>query len=162
MNRRAISVALLCLTLPRVPSVDARTVNPPKACQPLNDTRVRVLFDNWNKALEDRTGKSVTALYAHDATLLPTLEVGPYTKRNDEILHYFEHFVLRNPVATIDEQHRFIKIHPGVAYDIGLYSFLVDGETTKQREVVKARYTFIYECEQGLWRISHHHSSKEP
>jgi uncharacterized protein (TIGR02246 family) len=163
VNRRATITAVLCLAAASIPvSVTARTTLPPRVCQPLTKPRVRALFDTWNKALEDQTAKSVTALYGNDATLLPTVEVGPYTKPSEQFFDYFKHFVERHPVATIDEASRFITIRGNLAYDIGLYDFLVDGEDGQNGETIKARYTFIYECEQGVWRIAHHHSSKQP
>jgi hypothetical protein len=113
---------------------------------------VKALFVQWNEALGDPTANKVVALCANDATLLPTVENGPYILENEPftkangLKEYFVHFVERKPVATIDEAKRFIKVGCNIAYDIGLYSFEVNGEHATNRETIRARYTFIYSC----------------
>jgi uncharacterized protein (TIGR02246 family) len=166
MNRRSSIVACLGLALAAIAvpaTVNARTGNPPQKCEEVDTGKVKALFVKWDKALEDITAAKVVALYAQDATLLPTVENGPYTTPA-EIKKYFVHFVARKPVATIDDSKRVIKLGCNVAYDIGLYTFELNGEHTDNRETVKARYTFIYkwDARAGGWLIAHHHSSKEP
>ena len=162
MNKRTaiaacftVTVATMALTGP----ASARTAA--TACAPIDANKVKALFIRWNDALQDPTGNKVVALYADDATLLPTVENGPYTKA-DGIKQYFLHFVERKPVATIDETKRFIKVGCNVAYDIGLYSFAVNGADADHRETIKARYTFIYKWDGRRWLIAHHHSSMDP
>ena len=164
MDRRLVISACLGLLLaaPAAPtSVWARTGYTSQRCEPIDTKEVKALFVQWDKALEDSSATKVVALYANDATLLPTVENGPYTKA-DGLKEYFVHFVARKPVATIDETKRFIKIGCNVAYDIGLYSFELNGEHTPNRETIKARYTFIYKWDGKRWLIAHHHSSAEP
>jgi uncharacterized protein (TIGR02246 family) len=140
-------------------TASARTAD--TRCAPIDVSKVKALFVRWNDALQDITANKVVALYADDATLLPTVENGPYTKANG-IRQYFVHFVERKPVATIDETKRFIKFGCNVAYDIGLYSFSVNGARPDNRETIRARYTFIYKWDGHRWLIEHHHSSVEP
>jgi uncharacterized protein (TIGR02246 family) len=166
MNRRSSIAACLGLVLAAITApaaVSARTANPPQKCEEIDTGKVKALFVKWDKALEDITAKEVVALYARDATLLPTVENGPYTTPA-EIKKYFVHFVARKPVPTIDETKRVIELGCNVAYDIGLYTFELNGEHTDNRETVKARYTFIYKWDTRAkkWLIAHHHSSKEP
>jgi uncharacterized protein (TIGR02246 family) len=166
MNRRSSIAACLGLVLATtaIPmAASARTGNPPQKCEAIDTGKVKALFLKWDKALEDITAAKVVALYARDATLLPTVENGPYTTPA-EIKKYFVHFVERKPVPTIDETNRVIKLGCNVAYDIGLYTFELNGEHTDNRETVKARYTFIYkwDAQAGRWLIAHHHSSQEP
>jgi uncharacterized protein (TIGR02246 family) len=166
VNRRSTIVACLGLVLAATATptaVSARTANPPRKCEEIDKGKIKALFVKWDKALEDITATKVVALYAKDATLLPTVENGPYTTPA-EIKKYFVHFVERKPVATIDETKRVIKLGCNVAYDIGLYRFEVNGEHTDNRETIKARYTFIYEWDAASrsWLIAHHHSSQQP
>jgi uncharacterized protein (TIGR02246 family) len=162
-GRSATAVVLgLMLTATAVPtSVYARSGEASQRCAAIDTKGVEALFVQWSEALEDPTATKVVALYANDATLLPTVENGPYTKA-DGLKNYFVHFVALKPVPTIDQTKRFIKIGCNVAYDIGLYSFEVNGEHTPNRETIKARYTFIYKWDGKRWLIAHHHSSAEP
>jgi uncharacterized protein (TIGR02246 family) len=164
VNRRsAIALCLgLSLAVMAAPATTyARIAGTSQKCEPISVKGVKTLLVTWNEALEDPSANKVVALYANDATLLPTIENGPYTKA-DGLKEYFVHFVARKPVATIDEDKRFIKIGCNIAYDIGLYSFELDGEHTPNRETVRARYTFIYKWDGRHWLIAHHHSSAEP
>lgn len=162
MNRRTALAACFTVavaTMGLTGAASARTAATP--CEPIDANKVKALFVRWNDALQDITGNKVVALYADDATLLPTVENGPYTKA-DGIKQYFLHFVERKPVATIDETKRVIKTGCNVAYDIGLYSFSVNGAHTDNRETIRARYTFIYKWDGHRWLIEHQHSSMEP
>jgi uncharacterized protein (TIGR02246 family) len=166
MNRKSAIVACLGLVLALTvtpATVSARTANPSQKCEEIDTGKVKALFVKWDKALEDPTAAKVVALYAPDATLLPTVENGPYTTPA-EIKKYFVHFVERKPVATIDESKRVIRLGCNVAYDIGLYTFEVNGEHGDKRETIKARYTYIYKWDARTksWLIAHHHSSQQP
>ena len=157
----AAFLGLLTIAVAAPTRASARIADTATKCEPIDVRQVKVLFRHWNEALQDITATKVVALYANDATLLPTVENGPYTK-TDGLKEYFVHFVERKPVATVDETKRSIKIGCNVAYDIGLYSFEVNGEHTTNRETIRARYTFIYKWDNGRWLIAHHHSSKQP
>jgi hypothetical protein len=62
--------------------------------------------------------------------------------------------------APIDR--RIVHIGCNIAYDVGLYTFELDGDQPGTRTKVGARYTFIYAAEGGKWLIVHHHSSALP
>ncbi len=166
MNRRttmaALTGAVLAAALAASPAAYARSGAVAQKCEAIDSKGVKALFAEWNEALKDITAKKVVALYASDATLLPTVENGPYTKQDGGIQNYFLHFVELRPVATIDEAKRFIKTGCNVAYDIGLYSFQVDADHATVRDTIRARYTFIYRWDGKRWLIAHHHSSKQP
>jgi hypothetical protein len=74
-------------------------------CEDIDTKAVKLLLYKWNESLRDNSATKVLALYANDATLLPTVENGPYTK-TDGMKDYFVHFVALRPVATIDETRR--------------------------------------------------------
>lgn len=149
-----VIVAALFLGAPS--AVSARTE---AACRTIGKPQVIALFEKWNKSLLTKQTRSVLEDYAPDASLLPTVQNGPLIGR-EAIGTYFDHFLMQSPVATIDTRD----IHTGcnIAYDIGLYSFMVDGDQPGSRKQIKARYTFIYAPVHGKWLIVHHHSSAQP
>jgi uncharacterized protein (TIGR02246 family) len=129
------------------------------ACQTITRQQVLALFDRWNRALESRKPAEVVATYAPDATLLPTSQNGPLTTP-EAIGGYFTHFLELAPEAKVET--RVIRTGCNVAYDIGLYTFTVNGDQPGSRKQVKARYTLIYAPVHGKWLIEHHHSSAFP
>jgi hypothetical protein len=112
---------------------------------------------------------AVVNLYAREAVLLPTVEIGPYTNPAD-IPKYFEHFLAKKPRGAIDEATRTIRIGCNIAFDAGLYTFTYTACPQPPQPAdpncpptVKARYTYVYECyDDGGWLIAHHHSSVQP
>lgn len=128
-------------------------------CTPITERQVAGLFDHWNAALATKNPDAVVRTYARDAVLLPTVENGPLIGP-EAIRGYFVAFLKKNPMGKIDQ--RTIHIGCNVVYDVGLYTFMVDGDQPGSRVPVAARYTYIYEPRGGEWLIVHHHSSKQP
>jgi uncharacterized protein (TIGR02246 family) len=161
MRTQAAKFVVLALIggLGATASANARAPGAESACQTISKPQVIALFDKWNRALLTKRTEAVVADYAPDATLLPTVQNGPLTGP-EMIGKYFDYFLKQSPAATIDTR----VIHTGCnfAYDIGLYSFMVDGDQPGSRKQVKARYTFIYAPVHGKWLIVHHHSSALP
>lgn len=123
-------------------------------CAFITEEEVAELFERWNDSLKTKDPRKVTENYSKSAVLLPTVSDKPRTDHS-AIENYFEHFLAKSPLGTIDE--RTIKIGCDTVQDMGLYTFkFEDGRT------VQARYSFIYEFENGKWVISHHHSSMMP
>jgi len=126
-------------------------------CAPATLRLAEELFERWNDALKTGDARRVTACYAEDAVLLPTVSNVPRTN-HDEIQDYFEHFLEKKPQGTINQRN--VKFGCNKITDAGIYTFrVVDGG--KEMEV-PARYTFVYENRDGKWLIVHHHSSKMP
>ena len=125
------------------------------------------LFDRWNAKLVESGRQQdpsyVVSTYATDAILLPTCTTsGPLFNRDNGIKEYFKAFIKKHPVGKIDERARNITIDkPGcnIAFDIGLYTFEMDGEKPPERVELQARYTFVYRKIEGKWQIAHQHSS---
>jgi uncharacterized protein (TIGR02246 family) len=163
MRTRAAKFAILavaCLGYVGASSdVSARTTSTETTCHTISKTQVIALFDRWNRALLTRRTDAVVLEYAANATLLPTVQNGPLTGR-EMIGKYFDDFLKKSPAATIDT--RVIQTGCNFAYDIGLYTFVVNGDEPGSHKQVKARYTFIYEPVHGKWLIMHHHSSALP
>src|SRR5262249_18508902 len=83
-------------------------------CKPVDEAAIKQLFVRWNAALQmpspDKPSpNAVVNLYAREAVLLPTVEIGPYTNP-DDIRKYFEHFLAKKPRGAIDEATRTIRI----------------------------------------------------
>ena len=156
---RLVAAVALAALLAASQAAMARAPTRGFACHSITKDQVAALFDRWNKALATKDPDAVLATYAADATLLPTVQdgpmIGPAAMRG-----YFVAFLKRSPQGTIDQ--RVIHVGCDIAYDIGLYTFTVDGAQPGSREQVHARYTFIYAPEHGTWLIVHHHSSALP
>ena len=60
------------------------------------------LFANWNAALQTGDPDQVTALYAKDAILLPTVS-NQVRHNHAEIRDYFVNFLSKKPQGVIDE-----------------------------------------------------------
>lgn len=148
--------------------------NPPK-CGKLTEISMRSLLDQFGAAL--RTGKSQTVvdLYRNNNPLLiATLDNVPISNTRG-LTAYFDKFLLNSPDATVIQTFIF----PDGNIVAGLYNFEVNVMSEKCapkkcgptisiqcsqdcRTVVPARFTFFYECNNNIWKISHHHSSKLP
>ena len=126
-------------------------------CQPATQKLAEELFNKWNSALQTGNAKKVAALYAEDAVLLPTVSNLPRTTPS-EIEDYFVHFLEKKPYGTIKQRN--IKQGCNKLTDAGIYDFAVTSNGKK--EIVPARYTFVYEYRNNEWKIVHHHSSMMP
>ena len=125
-----------------------------QACQPVTRQQVAALFTQWNDDLLTRNPDKIVADYAPDAVLLPTVSNKARTTPA-EIRDYFVHFMAGKPSGSID--HSYIKIGCNTAQNVGTYTFkFANGK------VVHARYTYVYQWENGKWLIVHHHSSAMP
>lgn len=124
------------------------------ACAPVTQAQVGALFDRWNDSLRTLDPDKVTANYAPDGVLLPTVSNNPRSTPA-EIRDYFVKFLKGEPRGTIDK--RIIRIGCNVAQDVGTYTFKFKDGTS-----VHARYTYVYELVNGQWLIAHHHSSAMP
>lgn len=116
-------------------------------------------FRVWNEALKSRDAERISALYTDNATFLPTisdeLKAG-IAGEND----YFIHFMEKEPIGKIIEDV-IQPINEDTYVHCGMYNFTVGPKT--DREVVKARFTFVWmKDEDGNWQIVHHHSSLKP
>jgi uncharacterized protein (TIGR02246 family) len=116
---------------------------------------VRALFSLWNSALATGDSRIVASRYTKSPVLLPTVSDTPRTDF-DSVKDYFDAFLLKEPQGKIVDGH--ISIGDGWASDTGIYEFTLGATGDK----VKARYTFLYVQEEGIWKIQHHHSSVMP
>ncbi len=125
---------------------------------------IRALFDLWNDALKTQDPKQVTALYAEDGVLLPTLS-NQVRHNHAEIEDYFISFCEKRPVASMIESN--IRLHGDVAVNSGACSFELNADDGT-RVNVRVRFSFTYEKRSAWpgsgpdWRIISHHSSAFP
>lgn len=149
LPRLAVSIAVTVLSLSSPVFAQAGS-----ACAVADERQIAALFDRWNASLGTLDADKVTANYAADGVLLPTVSNQPRTT-HAQIHDYFVKFLKATPQGRIDT--RIIKIGCNVAQDVGTYTF-----TFKDNTQVQARYTYVYEWANGQWLITHHHSSVMP
>lgn len=137
--------------------IDTASSSESVTCQPATKKLAEELFKKWNDALQTGSAKNVTNLYAEDAILLPTVSNLPRTTPA-EIEDYFNHFLEKKPFGIVKQRN--IKQGCNKLTDAGVYDFEVTSNGKK--EVVPARYTFVYEYRNNVWKIVHHHSSMMP
>lgn len=117
-------------------------------------TDITSLFKKWNTALQSGKPELVSALYAPDAILVPTMS-NQIRHNKAEIEDYFVHFLTHKPIGKIIENN--IRIYNDWAINSGLYTFkFKDGRS------IAARFTFVYVRDGGNWLIAEHHSSQMP
>lgn len=114
-------------------------------------------FKKWNDALLSQNPDQVAKLYDENATFLPTLS-DEFKFGVAEAKQYFEHFVAKNPDGKIVEE-KIQSLGPDIYIHSGMYNFEVG--PTEKREIVEARFTFLWE-KKDAWKIIHHHSSLKP
>lgn len=126
----------------------------PSNCASVSEADISALFERWNASLQTGDASKVASNYADDAVLLPTVSNQVRLTR-DERIDYFEHFLEKKPVGTIDS--RTIRIGCDKAIDSGTYTFKFDDKSE-----VNARFTFTYKWDGDNWLITSHHSSAMP
>jgi uncharacterized protein (TIGR02246 family) len=128
---------------------------PAKSEGSISESEVRALFYLWNDSLATGDSRIVASRYTKSPVLLPT--VSDTTRTDfDSVKDYFDAFLLKKPQGEIVDGN--INIGDGWASDTGIYEFTMG--TTGDK--VKARYTYLYVEEDGIWKIQHHHSSVMP
>jgi uncharacterized protein (TIGR02246 family) len=127
-------------------------------CVKTNEKVISALFNRWNASLATLDPDKVVANYAPDAVLLPTVSNKMRTN-HAEIRDYFVHFLHKKPQGKINNS--IIKIGCNIASDTGIYTFTLHEKNGKVEKMV-ARYSYVYEYQNGQWLIEHHHSSAMP
>ena len=121
----------------------------------MNDADVLGLFDQWNTALTTLNPDTVTALYAANAVLLPTVS-NQVRHNHEEIRDYFVGFLQKSPQGVVDEFNVNI-LSDTHATNSGVYTFTF-GDGSK----VSARFSYLYVASDDGWKILQHHSSAMP
>ena len=116
---------------------------------------VIALFEAWNAALATLDPDTVTAMYAEDAVLLPTVS-NQVRHNHAEIRDYFVNFLQKSPQGVINESNVHI-LSDSHATNSGVYTFTF-GDGSK----VTARFSYLYVATETGWKILQHHSSAMP
>ena len=120
----------------------------------MNNNEITSLFDDWNRAIKTGNPEKVVALYDENAILLPTIS-NQVRHNHDEMKDYFIQFLDRGPQGIINEAN--VRIFDNIAINSGIYTF-----TFNDGMSVEARFTFVYQLNDGQWKIIEHHSSQMP
>lgn len=152
-----------CLTI-GAQQVHATEVAAIKMDKPLKETvteekEVNAAFANWRKALSSGKADNIVKLYDKDAILLATLAAKPLTTQEARTEYFTKLTAKQKLTATVDEEHTKL-LDENSAVLSGLYTFRFEegGKTVE----IPARYSFVFEKEDGQWMIVEHHSSKLP
>ncbi|MEV5721593.1 SgcJ/EcaC family oxidoreductase [Amycolatopsis mediterranei] len=132
----------------------------PAPAAPARPTQQQIadLFPQWNAALATGDPQRVADLYAPDAVLLPTVS-NQVRRTRAEIVDYFAKFLKDKPQGVIEDEIVDV-LDADTAVNTGVYEFTLakDGKA----QLVRARYTYVYELRDGKWLIVNHHSSAMP
>ena len=166
LNIKISAVALIAiLATPLVHAVDTAPVKPHSyteiAPQPtdVKDREIAALFERWNRTLQTGDSAKVTALYAKNAILQPTVSNKVRTTPA-EIKDYFDHFLVLKPVGVVNFRE-IRRLNENKALDTCVYTFTLTEADGSKRQVL-ARYTYLYQKINGEWLILNHHSSAMP
>jgi uncharacterized protein (TIGR02246 family) len=121
----------------------------------MNNDDIIQLFSNWNDAIQTGDPDKVTAMYAEDAVLLPTVS-NQVRHNHAEIKDYFVSFLAKSPSGEINEANPR-QLTGDLVSNTGVYTF-----TFGDGAQVMARYSYLYKCIGGEWKILEHHSSMMP
>ena len=116
---------------------------------------VIALFEEWNGALATLDPDTVTAMYAADAVLLPTVS-NQVRHNHGEIRDYFVNFLQKAPQGVINESNVHI-LSDSHATNSGVYTF-----TFGDGSAVTARFSYLYVATEAGWKLLQHHSSAMP
>lgn len=128
-------------------------------CAPVDDAMIEAQFDRFNAAWATKNPDTVSAMFAPDAVLLPTLSDEERTTPAG-INKYFVHFLEKAPVARIDSSS--VRLGCNMAARMGNWSVDLTDSKTGEKSTARARYTFVYRFADGGWWIEHLHSSLLP
>jgi len=121
----------------------------------MNNDDIIQLFSDWNDAIQTGDPDKVTAMYAEDAVLLPTVS-NQVRHNHAEIRDYFVSFLAKSPSGEINEANPR-QLTDDLVSNTGVYTF-----TFGDGAQVMARYSYLYKCIGGEWKILEHHSSMMP
>ena len=116
-------------------------------------------LNKWIDLVSQQKTDEVVGLYAEDGLLLGTfsdeIRVGEV-----KIREYFEYFLAKNPNASVIDSKTHVVDENNFSVN-GFYDFEVDG-SNGQRELAHARFTFVFQKQNGTFKILSHHSSVMP
>lgn len=155
MSKILFAGAVAAALAAAAPAASAAT----KSCPTVTPAGVEAQFAAFNAAWATKDPDKVTALFAPDAVLLPTVSKTPRTTPA-AVRDYFVSFLKNSPQATIDTSA--VRIDCTTASRVGLWTVAMTDPATGAKSDVKARYSFTYVWDGAAWKIAHLHSSVLP
>ena len=113
----------------------------------------------WIQLVSKHGVDEVVDLYAEDGLLLGTFS-DKIRQGKDKIREYFEFFLNKKPHATVIDYIQHIIDDNNYSVN-GFYDFEVDSQDGT-RQVSRARFTFVFQKQNGVFKILSHHSSVMP
>lgn len=153
------SIALFVIAGFAVASAQPALARGKAACMTLTPAQLDAQFGKFNTAWATKNPDTVTALFDDDAVLLATVANTPRTD-HAAIRDYFVSFLKSSPVGAIESTT--IKSGCNWALRAGTWTVALTNPTSGEKTHVKARYSFLYQLEDGQWKIEHLHSSAMP
>lgn len=129
------------------------------SCHTADQAALDAKFTEFNNAWATKNPDTVTALFDDDAVLLATVSNTP-RKDPAQVRDYFVKFLQNSPVGKIDTTT--VKSGCDWALRMGTWTVTLTDPKTGAKNDLKARYTFLYQFEDGQWKIEHLHSSAMP
>ena len=117
------------------------------------------VLKNWIKHVSNKDLVNVVDMYAEDGVLLGTFSDVVRKGKND-IEDYFKFFLKKNPTANLVQKETHI-INDNNFTVCGFYDFEVDSGDGN-RVISKARFSFVFQKQNELFKILSHHSSIMP
>jgi len=156
-NFRGIAVAAVALSMTAGAATMAHARS--QDCPAVGTSQIEGLFTEFNDAWASKDPAKVTALFTKHPVLLATVSNTPRTTP-EAVKDYFVYFLKGSPVGHIDTST--VGIDCNTATRVGTWTVLLTDPATGAKTTVKARYSFIYRYEDGMWKIDHLHSSMLP
>ncbi len=123
------------------------------------EQEVKAVFQKWIAAVSTGNADAVTALYAPEAVLLPTLSPKVHDTP-EQRTDYFTAFTARKDLKG-EVNESYIRVFQDTAVNSGMYTFSYQDEEGRSQSV-PARYSFVYRRTDDGWMIIDHHSSAAP
>jgi uncharacterized protein (TIGR02246 family) len=116
------------------------------------------VVDRWSAAITSNDPDEVTKTYSPDAILLGTVSLVMF-EGTEAIRKYFSPLKGSGANNVVGEK-RTIVLSDDAAVVVGFYEFtgVQDGKAV----TTPARFTMLIVKRDGVWRIAHHHSSRQP
>lgn len=160
MKTMLISLSAGALALTAAPALAGQGKAGAKpGCAMASPAALDAQFNAFNQAWQTKNPDTVTALFDDDAVLLATVANLPRTDHAG-IRDYFVKFLKGSPVGKIETST--IKSGCNWALRAGTWTVTLTDTATGAKNDVKARYSFLYQFEDGQWKIEHLHSSAMP
>ena len=129
------------------------------SCHRMTAAQADAQFDAFNGSWATGDPDKVTALFDDDAVLLATVSNIPRTDAPG-VRDYFVKFLKGKPVGRIETSTT--KSGCNWLLRMGTWTVTLTDPATGAKNDVKARYTFLYQFEDGKWKVEHLHSSMMP